>query len=185
MKQLFFSYIFILVATVAVAQQTKTGKLKFQSLVQLGFVEGNAGNAFQLQAINSFDFNCFSAGIGVGLDYYGTRSVPLFIDLRKNILRKPQTPFIYLDAGMHFPWNDQRDEGQIVRSRAGLFYEAGIGYNVPVKTHAITFSAGYSYKAFKEEIKSPVWCVTGRCANDVQKLSYQFRRISIKAGFRF
>ena len=185
MKKFFFTSFFILITVVAFAQQTEKSKPKFQSLLQLGFVEGNAGNAFQLQAINSFDFSCFSAGIGVGLDYYGTRSVPLFFDIRKNILRKPQTPFLFLDAGIHFPWINQNSEWQIVRTKPGLFYEAGIGYNIPLQSHAITFSAGYSYKAYKEEIETPVWCLRGDCANDVQKLSYQLRRISIKAGFRF
>ncbi len=185
MKKFFFSSVFFLVAIVAFAQDAKKIKPEFQSLVQLGFLEGNAGNAFQLQAINGFDLKCFSAGIGVGLDYYGVRSVPLFFDIRKNILRKPQTPFFYLDAGMHFPWNNQGNEWQVVRSKSGLFYEAGVGYNIPVQSHAIILSAGYSYKAFKEEIETPVWCFVGDCANDVQKLSYQLRRISIKAGFRF
>ncbi len=184
MKKIFFASLFFLVATVAPAQQIKNSKPKFQSLVHLGFVEGNAGNAFQLQAINGFDFNCFSAGIGMGLDYYGTRSVPLFVDLRKNILRKPQTPFLFLDAGVHFPWYNQ-SEAAITKGKPGLFYEAGVGYNIPLQSHAFTFSAGYSYKAFNEEIETPVWCLMGDCANDVQKLSYQLRRISIKVGFRF
>ena len=55
----------------------------FQSLLQGGLLDGAAGPSWQLQTINGIYYKTWFAGIGVGLDYYTMRTIPLFLDLRK------------------------------------------------------------------------------------------------------
>ena len=169
------------------AQDQKEKKFLFQSINNLGFLEGSAGSAFQLQTINGFRYRSFSAGVGIGLDYYLSRSVPLFLDIRKDLFGgKRQTPFVYLSGGKHFPWIVNRNEWTEISQTSGWYYDAGIGYAIPVNTHAIIFSAGYSYKNYDEKVTSPdIMCLIGPCPEYQEKYSYQLRRISLKAGFRF
>src|SRR5262245_27408802 len=110
-RNIIFLFFSIFVSCTLFAQQAKENRAakkncgcSFNSLAQLGILEGEAGTAFQLQTINGIQFKTWSAGIGVGLDYYKYRSIPLFLDLRKYILNKPRTPFLYADGGIHFAW---------------------------------------------------------------------------------
>src|SRR5687768_4020311 len=59
-------------------------KPKFTSINQAGVTWGGSGQTLQLQSINGIFYKTFSAGVGVGLDYYWQRTIPLFIDLRKD-----------------------------------------------------------------------------------------------------
>lgn len=168
------------------AQKQTNSRPQFQSIFQLGLLEGQKGSAFQLHAVNGFRWKGWSAGVGVGLDYYGVRSVPLFLDLRKTILGKEQSPFIYLNGGFSFPWLKETDETWVqVSAKRGAFYEAGFGYQVPLRRHALFFSAGYSVKTHKEEIKESFVCIWGPCPDITSSSDYTFRRLSIRAGFRF
>ena len=71
-------------------------KYTFQSNMQFGLLEGQRGSAFQLQTVNGLQFNTWFAGLGAGLDYYHTRSIPLFLNLRKSFFSGEKTPFIFL-----------------------------------------------------------------------------------------
>ena len=55
----------------------------FHSINNIGLLEGQSGAAFQAQTINGFQKRSWFAGIGVGLDYYRYRTIPLFVDVRK------------------------------------------------------------------------------------------------------
>jgi hypothetical protein len=164
--------------------EQKKAKPKFQSIMQVGLLEGETGSAFQLQTINGFKFKNFSAGVGVGLDYYSIRSIPLFLDLRKNILNKDQTPFVYVDAGIHFPWTGKQFDWA-TETDGGLFYDLGIGYRLPVKYNAFLLSAGYSLKAYSAEERYSYWCGINPCPEIVNQYEYKLRRFSVKFGFSF
>ena len=167
------------------AQKNKPG---FQSIVQGGILEGERGTSFQLQIINGIKYRTWSTGIGVGLDHYHTRSIPLFLDLRKTIFRETQTPFIYASAGYHFPWTRPKDAlmWSNENAKGGIYYDAGIGYQFAfLKRNSLFFSAGYSYKKFSQEVAQYVYCFVGPCPEHKQTFEYQVRRLSIKTGLRF
>ncbi|MBA2745856.1 MAG: hypothetical protein H0U44_06495 [Flavisolibacter sp.] len=170
------------------AQNVKSSSsIKFNSLLQAGLLEGSAGSAFSLSTINGVRIKSFSAGVGVGLDYYTVRSVPVFIDLRKDLLKSDKTPFVYVSAGRHFPWlkNNENNEWITSKTFPGWYYDLGIGYSIPIQSQALFFSAGYSYKAFRETTEMSTICLRGECPTFKEEFSYALRRISIKAGFRF
>src|SRR5215203_3590562 len=101
-KNIFWVTFFMLFQFVSVAQ--KALKPAFTSINQVGIGWGGSGEGLQLQTINGLSYKTYSAGIGIGLDYYWARTIPLFIDLRKNIFSKKQTPFVYADLGLNMPW---------------------------------------------------------------------------------
>lgn len=50
----------------------------FSTTIQAGLLEGEDGSAFGLKTFGSVQRKGGSAGIGVGLDYYNIRSIPVF-----------------------------------------------------------------------------------------------------------
>jgi hypothetical protein len=166
-------------------------QLSFRSINQLGIVEGEKGTSFQLQTINGLTGKNWFAGIGTGLDYYYMRTVPVFIDIRKSILKSQKSPFIYADAGLSFPWEKQNGENVWYKEeyKKGSFYDVGLGYHLPVsKSGAIVLSIGYTEKKLREERYNDFYLIYSGINNGTNNkniMDYRFRRISIKAGWQF
>ena len=161
-------------------QLTKTATpIKFQSNLQSGILIGQKGSkpALVINSVNGIQAATWFAGIGVGIDYYQKRTIPLFINAEKNLSVKANTFFLYGTAGYNFPW--LKDDEKILymgNASGGLFYEAGAGYKFTIfnKTH-IGFSAGYSYKQLKEKYNLLYDFPTPEQTNN-----YEYRRIAIK-----
>ena len=183
MRAYLFLLSFLFSVSVQAQNDSSKPKLKFHSINQLGILEGQAGTGFQVQSINGILFRKLFLGAGIGLDYYQMRSVPLFLDLRTYLLRS-QKPFVYVDGGTHFPWARKSFDWP-AEYKAGLFYDMGIGYSVPLRGCAFLVSAGYSYKAYKEIQRYPNYCLTPPCPETVYNNSYQLRRVSVKMGLSF
>lgn len=160
----------------------------FQSTVQGGLLEGSMGGAFQLQSINGIRYKTWTAGAGAGLDYYHTRSIPVFLHVRKAFGTGTQTPFLYASGGYHFPWlKDDDKSGGFTEADGGLYYDAGIGYQLPVlKKSALFFSIGYSQKSFsREEMDGAVIAIWPMPAPRTRLHEFDLRRLSIQTGLRF
>jgi hypothetical protein len=169
---------------------SKAMPVRFTSILQAGLLDGAANTAFQMQTINGIRYKTWMTGIGVGLDYYKVRGIPLFLDLRKNILERKETPFLYGDIGMHFSWvkNSQDYVWTKTTYSNGLFYELGGGYKFSLpRERGITLSAGYSVKTVSQKNYGIGACpFFGPCPEVIyEKYDYIFRRLSIKAGFIF
>jgi hypothetical protein len=175
----------LLAALPAMAQQeTNSNKVVFQSINQLGLMVGETGNEFQIQTINGIKMKTFFAGIGVGIDEYQMRSVPLFLDLRKEWKLTGKTPFVYADAGMHFIWDNSKSE-MVSYDQPGLFYDLGIGYRIPVQSNAFLLSAGYSFKSYTSKYPQYYYWMWNSNPEQYQTNEYELRRISVKLGFSF
>src|SRR3954471_10659348 len=89
------------VSQISLSQGIKINKsrIKFQAEVQVGPLDGQRGTYIQLQSVNGVSYKGYFLGIGTGLDYYFMRSIPLFLELKKNLFNKGNTPFIYADGG--------------------------------------------------------------------------------------
>lgn len=192
MKQKFFFAASLLLMMNAVAQQKD--KIRFQSTNNAGVIIGGHNQAFQLQSINGIRYKTYLAGIGIGRDDYYFKTIPLFLDLRKNLSEKKSTPFVYLDLGASIPWDRAKIETWTSSYyKTGFLYDMGIGYSVPIKgKFAFNFSAGYSEKILNEtrETSSWIWIdyMPGPASSsykDTADYRYTFRRISLKIGFSF
>ncbi len=174
--------------------QTKN-KIRFTNISQAGFVAGCSTNALQLQTITGISYKTFSLGAGAGIDYYYFKTIPLFIDVRKNILEKKETPFVYFDLGTNLPWDRSKTESQWQKSTYGngIFYDFGLGYKWTCKgSFALNFSFGYSQKQVKETQETSFWpwidfpvIRAGGENKNTYHFDYAFRRFSFKAGLSF
>lgn len=178
-------FVFLFACLQASAQ--KSG-FTFQTSVQGGLLEGESGSAFQLQTINGFQRKTWSAAVGVGLDYYHTRSIPLFANVRKALGDNAKTPFLYLSGGYHFPWLREEDKywGE-TKAKGGLYFDAGIGYQIPVlKKTAMFFTAGFSQKNYtRTERDGAVITIWPMPAPQTRVFEHTLRRLSIQTGVRF
>lgn len=178
--------IFIVIALSFQFNAIAQSKIKFKSINQFGLLAGASENAFQLQTINGISYNTFSAGIGVGFDNYYFKTIPLFVDVRKNIFDRKHTPFVYADVGFNFPKNKKGVPTQWQRSEysRGIYYDVGIGYQIPLEGRlALNMSLGYSLKKTEETREYFI----GQNPADTRKeyYDYMFRRATIKLGLSF
>lgn len=183
-----FVQVLLLFLSLQVAAQQK--RIIFESSVQGGLLEGESGSAFQLGTINGIQYKKWSAGIGAGLDYYHTRSIPLYLAFRKTFGSGTKAPFLYANGGYHFPWLTTEDKSwwYSAESKGGLYFDAGIGYQLPVfkKNSALFFTAGFSQKNFTHErTDGPVIAIYPPIPPSTRFYEYNMRRLSIQTGLRF
>jgi len=170
-------------------QKSSANRWQFHSINNVGLLEGQAGSAFQLQSINGVQYRSWFAGLGIGLDYYQFRGLPLFLDLRKMFRLSSNALFVYGDIGVHSNWmtDKQKTNNYIFSTQNvynGVYVDAGGGYQINVgKTNAFLLSLGYSYKTLNgEQVDiSPVYYGI----TPVSTYKYSMGRLSIKAGWRF
>lgn len=178
----------ILLSTCILSNAQKTKKanaVQFHSINQVGLAQGQDGSALLLQSINGIKYETYVAGVGIGLDYYKQRSVPLFLELRKHLFQKSSTPFVYADGGFHFIWsNVEPQEWFVTEVKGGLYYDLGVGYNFGAfKSNAVTISFGYSVKNKSEIINlHPERSSWPPPPSDFQKFEYSLRRYVFKMG---
>ncbi|MDQ6608759.1 MAG: hypothetical protein M3Y85_02960 [Bacteroidota bacterium] len=190
MKTKIFLFIALLLFTLNMQAQHK--KFTFHSLIQAGLLEGEQGSALQLQTINGIKYKAWLAGIGIGVDYYHTRSIPLFLDVRKAFCGNEKTAFVYASGGYNFPWlTTTNKQNFITGATGGLYYDAGVGFELPVlKGQHLFFSAGYSAKYLTTTQQTwiyidYVWPGPSTASDYKLQYHYSLQRISIKAGLRF
>jgi hypothetical protein len=182
------------VASAACLGQSKNppNPWRFQSIFNVGLLEGETGSAFQLETINGAQYKTWYAGIGLGLDYYRFRTIPLFLDMRKEFGRNASRVFIYGDGGISFSWlTDQQKMGYTdAHFSNGLYYDLGLGYKALIgKRNALSISLGYSYKNLTESYSAYDygWGYTPGPPGPAPKeeINYHLNRLSIKMGWMF
>ena len=116
------------------AQKPGGKKYSFHSINSIGVANGSNGAAAVMQTVNGFRKGPLFAGVGLGLDYYQYRTIPLFADVRYEFGTKKNKLFAYADAGINFSWVDGTydDEVGIWWSNPsdfsnGLYTNVGIG----------------------------------------------------------
>lgn len=170
------------------AQQKKG--VGFANLTQLGLATGRLDQALQVQMINGLRSRTWFAGLGAGLDNYYIPSFPLFADLRKHFGKGRQTAFLYTDLGTSFPVKRKTaDNGETRTDQGGWFWEAGLGYSLPVSRRlSIVLSGGYSQKSMvRETIQKVIVIDFPPYDRDGQQdiYHYRFSRLSLKMGLQF
>lgn len=162
-------------------------KIKFGAVNQVGLLSGDKGEAFMVQTINGIKKDKWFTGVGAGLDFYNERTVPLFIDIRRDLTAKKNTPFAYADAGLNFSWLNamQRAEKQIFKTSPALYCDLGVGWKLSGKNNGgFLISAGYNFKQVKEKVRNVIWDPVSQTTIETSdRYNYSYRRIVIKVGF--
>jgi hypothetical protein len=187
------AFLFSIIISNCDAQQTKSNKkIKFHSINTVGLLEGQAGSTFQLQTINGFKKKSWFAGLGVGLDYYRLRTIPLFADVRKEFGKKENKFFLYADGGINFYWLRDKDAKQFYvddKFKSGFYGEAGFGYKFILNQKlAMTLNGGYSYKKLTEVGNNYFFYYGTGMINPpypMSKIVYNLNRIVLKIGIEF
>lgn len=170
----------------AVAQEVKP---RFSSMNSIGFAAGQSPPDIILETVNGIKFSDWFTGVGIGVDYYRYKTLPLFMDGRW-FFGDDKNGFIYGDMGYNFPMkNKPGKEINYYNSyhfNGGVYTGIGIGYQAPLyKKSSVLFSLGYSYKKMETKIGVNVCPFTGPCYVDYSKYDYSFGRVMVKAGLVF
>ena len=188
-------YLFILLLmglSMSVVAQSKLKTYKFHSINSLSFLNGSNEVSAALQSVNGFQKGNLFAGVGVGLDYYIHRTVPLFADFRYEFGKVKNKFFAYADGGINFHWlEESTDEPVFIwdgfnrsgKFHNGIYTDAGFGYRVANKKGGgLVLSLGHTHKSLKETLGYQDWR-TQEWLTDVYR--YRLNRIALKVGWKF
>ena len=194
MHSKYFLMLLLISISMVSSAQKKTCDLKFHSVNSLSLLNGENEVSAGLQSVNGLQRGNFFAGVGVGLDYYIHRSVPLFADLRYEFGKKKDKFFAYVDGGVNFAWvEDEVFNSPIVfdgpmetnsgKFHNGYYTDAGLGYIINLKkAGGLVLSLGHSRKTLREDFTYTDWR-TQQPTTDIYR--YKFNRIVVKIGWRF
>ena len=196
MNKAIASLIFLLLGISPCFSQTKKApnKFVFHSINNMGLLEGQVGSALQLQTINGVRYKSWFVGLGVGLDYYRYRTIPLFVDIRKEFGKKQDKFFVFGDAGMNFYWKRDKDPKQFYTNdefKNGFYGEMGAGYKIKIyQNYQISMSVGYSSKKLEEEgqygfLNYPIYPQIIPTEYSTNRIDYRLNRLVIKIGVEF
>jgi len=135
-------------------------------------------------------YKSWFAGVGVGLDYYRIRTIPLIIDLRKAFGNSRNKFFIYTDVGISFSWVTDKEKIPYTANDKfsnGFYNNAGVGYRIAVdRKKSLLIDIGYSFKNSTAAYEPPVFNYGDRALwGSQQKVNYNLHRIMIKIGWEF
>jgi len=188
MKVFFITAVLIFLAIGATAQ----AKTSFSSQNYAGLLEGENGSKFQLQTINGIKSKTWFVGLGTGIDWYYRRSIPAFISLNKDFLKKGNRNFyLSADGGINFAWKDNAYDTEsgysIEKLNPGFYWEAGLGYKIGIGKNgdALLMHVGYSYKHIGETVKSRYIIYDSSDPYPTERFDYYLKRLSIKLGWSF
>lgn len=164
-------------------------KIKFQSINQFAMVGGENQINSSFQTINGITFSDWFSGIGIGIDNYRYKTLPLFVE-GKWFFENDKRGFIYGDMGYNFPMKNKPgkevDYYNTYNFTGGVYTDIGIGFRVHLyKKSSLQFSLGYSYKKMSTNIGVNICPFAGPCYVDYSKYDFSFNRIVLKAGFVF
>lgn len=179
--------IFLLLSIgIAYGQNQKVNPVRFSSVNNIGVVTGAHRDAPVLQTINGIAIENWSAGIGIGFDGYSERSIPLFLDVRKDFGSGNNIPFAYMDGGINFGWlNFFQNEHQSFPdyTQPSWYYDAGLGWKIPLSAKTgFIITAGYSMKQLAGDRTAYRPGTSGQPFEYKEAFKNTYRRISIKLG---
>jgi len=193
MKMKYFFLPLFISLTIFSFGQKKNTNYKFHSVNNISLLNGDNEISAGLQSINGFQNGNWFTGVGVGLDYYIYRSVPLFADVRYEFGKTKNKFFAYADGGINFDWvKEYYYDGPIFiwegsnnsgEFHNGVYTDAGFGYLVANKKGGgLVLSLGHSHKSLKKTISYPDWR-TQQTTTDIYR--YNLNRIVVKVGWKF
>jgi hypothetical protein len=191
MAKILFSILMVISAQACLGQKSfDRSSMKFSSVNQAGLLNGDNGESFSLQTINGITVNKWFAGLGIGIDYYLQRTIPLFADVRRDITSGKNSLFVYGDGGISLPYLTSQQKiiaGWPTTYNHGPCYGVGAGWKLKGKSErSWLLSAGYAYKQLKETVTKTIRGGPGIFAAPGASEYYdnRYRRIVINVGFQ-
>jgi len=181
--------IFILISSclISFSASAQKNKIHFRSINQFAMVGGESHINTAFQTVNGIKFSNWFSGIGIGVDNYRYKTLPLFIDGRW-YFGDDKNGFIYGDIGYNFPMKDKPGKEVYYYSSyhftGSIYTDFGIGYQVPLyKKSSMLFSLGYSSKQLQTKIGVVSECLG--CQPYLYNYKFGLERMILKAGLVF
>jgi hypothetical protein len=177
----------IIFFTINFSVSAQKNKIRFRSINTFGLVGGESKASIAFQSVNGIQFSSWFSGIGVGVDDYRYKTLPLFIDGRW-FFGDNKNEFIYGNVGYNFPMKNKPGKEiwyyDTYHFTGGIYTDIGIGYQVPLyKKSSVLFSLGYSYKQVQTEYGITPLC-TG-CQPSWYNYKLGLGRIALRTGVEF
>lgn len=190
MKHILILGIMLSMAEIASAQQKSLpGPWQFHSIVNIGLLEGQTGSSFQLQTISGTQYKSWFGGIGLGLDFYRYRTIPLFIDIRREFGKSSNKLIVYADMGVNFSWLTDNEKMNYVTNdkfNSGFYADMGLGYKIGLgRNNNLLLSVGYTFKKLKETYDAPDYYYPPDFQQQEQQINYNMNMLSMKIGWEF
>ena len=164
-------------------------KIRFQSVNQFAIVGGENHVNTAFQSINGIKFPNWFSGVGIGIDNYRYKTLPLFFDGRW-YFAEDKKAFIYGDIGYNFPMKNR--PGKEINGydsyhfRGEIYSDIGIGFQTRfIKKSSLLFSLGYSHKELQTKISYSICPFMGPCYVNYNNYEFNFNRMILKAGLVF
>lgn len=160
---------------------------RFYHQLQTGLLLGNKDADLALHAVNGYMFNQYlGTGAGIGLDRYSEYTVmPLYVQVKGFLRDHRVAPFYYANAGYGFAWHDSPEGADV---QGGLYWEAGMGYQVQFRPFSLTCTLGYRNASARRDFDSPEYDVWSSryypSGMDISEKTF-FRRFYIGVGLLF
>ena len=185
---LFFVLSVCMTGKIFAQQKTAAPTWRFHSVINIGLLEGQTGSAFQIQTVNGMQYRSWFAGIGVGLDFYRYRTIPFFIDFRKEFGSSLNKFFAYADGGVNFCWLTDQEKTTYLADdhfNTGFYTDLGLGYKIGLaRNNHLLLSIGYSLKKLEETYLSYAYFPPDNTLNKAQT-NYSLNRLTMKIGWEF
>ena len=191
MKKFVIIGFFIFLSSVVYSQKeiSSEDNVCFSSIYNIGLLSGQNGESFSIQTNNGVRYKTWFAGVGLGIDYYGERSVPIFLDINKTFLDKKQSPFLYMHAGRNIPLlsKTQKENNNNVETKAGGYFDVGGGIKIKLEgSQKLLLSLGYTQKRSKGSQLEQTWPQGSTLPfTYTEKYINTFNRIVIKIGYQW
>jgi len=155
----------------------------FVNMTSIGVLVGSSHNSqvapFSLVMVNGYRLSSgFFAGIGAGVEFFSTSYLPLFLDLRYDIIGKDVVPYMVAKGGYGFPLtSDYSDYNNSYEYAGGALFGAGIGLKIRTRNH-FAWDIGLLYRYQRTS-----YTETYDWNNQEYEYEDIFNRIEIRIGF--
>ncbi len=182
-----YSFLIFLIFSFSALSQKKP--VKFHSINQFGIAGGESEMKPVFQTVSGIQFANWFSGIGIGVDNYRYKTLPLFIHGRR-YFGADKNGFIYADFGYDFSLKNKPGKEvyyyDSYHFKGGIYTDIGIGYQFYLsKNSSFLFSLGYSYKELQSKIGVNTCPFIGPCYVDYSKYNFDYGRMVLKAGLVF
>lgn len=155
----------------------------FVNMTSIGFLAGGSMNGqsapFTMQMVNGYRTSQgLFMGLGTGIEFFNTSYLPLFLDLRYDLLGKDVVPYLVVKGGYGVPFAADRSEyGTEYEYSGGPLLGAGIGLKIKTREHLawdISLLFRYQETSYSERYD---W------NEQLYEYTDIYRRLEIRLGF--
>jgi hypothetical protein len=160
---------------------------------EIGILNGKSQVNIQVLGMAGIQKKKYSLSLGSGFDYYGYRTIPVFVEGKRFLGEGNRKIFIYLRSGLNIAWVLSEQQRVIYTSTGkefskfsnGLYADAGIGYTLyNTKGRGIFLGLGACMKNLSENYNDYVWNGASSTLTN-HDVKYSFNNIQLRIGYTF